>query len=90
MNTEIYHINTRQHANLHRPSARVTECQNGVYYLGVKVCNVLPPYIKSESDNPKKFKGILQNFYMTILFIPWRNNLNFKKLKYSHINWIDI
>ena len=90
MNTEMYHINTRQHANLHHPSVRVTECQKAVYCLGVKLFNVLLPYIKSESDNPKKFKGILQNFYMTNLFIHWRNILNFKKVKYSHINWIDI
>jgi len=30
--------------------------------LGVKVFNVLPSYIKIESDNPKKFKLILQKF----------------------------
>ena len=31
-----------------------------MYYLGVKVFNMLPSYIKVESDNPKKFKFILQ------------------------------
>jgi hypothetical protein len=34
----------------------------GVYCLGVKVFNVLPSYIKMKSDNPKKFKLILQKF----------------------------
>jgi len=62
INSEIYHPNTRQHANLHQPSINVTKYQKGVYYLGVKVFNVLPPYIKTESDNPKKFKVVLQNF----------------------------
>jgi len=29
-------------------------------YLGVKVFNMLPTYTKIESDNPKKFKLVLQ------------------------------
>ena len=40
----------------------MTKYQKGVYYLGVKVFNMLPPHIKTESDNPKKFKMILQTF----------------------------
>jgi len=90
INSEIYHTNTRQHANLHQPSVNITKYQKAVYCLGVKVFNMLPPYIKTESDNPKKFKVVLQTFFMTILFILWRNILNFKKVKYSHMNWIDI
>ena len=38
----------------------LTKYQKGAFYLGVKVFNVLPSYIKIESDNPKKFKLILQ------------------------------
>jgi hypothetical protein len=38
-NSEIHHINTRQHANAHQPSVNVAKCQKGVYYLGVKVFN---------------------------------------------------
>jgi len=56
VNSEIYHINTRQHANFHQPSVNMTKYQKGVYYLGVKVFNKIPTYIKVESDNPKKFK----------------------------------
>jgi len=33
-----------------------------MYYLGVKVFNKLPTYIKIQSDNPKKFKLVLQKF----------------------------
>ena len=62
INSEIYHTNTRQHANLHQPSVNVTKYRKGVYCLGVKVFNMLPPYIKTESDNPKKFKVVLQKF----------------------------
>jgi len=32
------------------------------YYLVVKVLNMLPSNIKIESDNPKKFKLVLQKF----------------------------
>ena len=62
VNSELYHIDTRQHANFHQPSVNVTKYQNGVYYLAVKVFNMLPPYMKTESDNPKKFKVVLQKF----------------------------
>jgi hypothetical protein len=30
--------------------------------MGVKVFNILPSYIETEFDNPKKFKDILQKF----------------------------
>jgi len=38
----------------------VNKYQKGVYYLGVKVFNILPPYIKTEFDNPRNFKAVLQ------------------------------
>jgi hypothetical protein len=38
----------------------VAKYQKGVYYLGVKVFNALPSYIKSEFNNPKKFKVLLK------------------------------
>jgi hypothetical protein len=41
---------------------KVTGYQRGVYYLGVKVFNMLLSYIKTESDNPKEFKVVLQKF----------------------------
>jgi len=62
VNSEIHHIDTRQHANFHQPSVNVTKYQKGVYYLGVQMFNMLPSYIRTESDNPKKLKVILQKF----------------------------
>jgi hypothetical protein len=59
VNSEVQHIDTRQYANFHKPSVNMTKYQKGVYYLGVKVFNKLPTYIKIESDNPKKFKIVL-------------------------------
>jgi len=51
-----------------------------VYYLGVQVFNMLPSYIKTEFDNSKKLKVILQKFLLKIPFIPWMNFLNYKKV----------
>ena len=62
VNSEIYHTDTRQHANFHQPSVNITKYQKAAYCVGVKVYNILPSYIKTESDNPKKFKTVLQNF----------------------------
>ena len=62
VNSEVYHIDTRQHAKCHQPSANWTKCQKGVYYFGVKVFNKLPTYIKIVCDNSKNFKVVLQKF----------------------------
>jgi len=69
--SEIYHIDTRQHANFKLPSVNLTKYQKGVYYLGVKVINMLPSYIKVESDNTKKIliyfrESFIQQFFSFI------------------------
>jgi hypothetical protein len=61
-NSEIYHINTRQQANLHLPLVNLTKYQKGVYYQSIKVFNALLSYLKMEFDVPMKFKKILQKF----------------------------
>ena len=73
VSSEIYHIDIRQHANFHQLSMNLTKYQKGVYSLGLRVFNMLPSYIKREFDNSKKFKLILQKFYMKIPFILWMN-----------------
>jgi hypothetical protein len=40
----------------------VTKYQKGAYCIGVKLFNMLPSYTKTEFDNPKKFKVVLQKF----------------------------
>jgi hypothetical protein len=62
VNSEIYHFETRQHVNFHQPSVHVTNFQKAVSNVGTKVFNILPSYIKLKSDNPKKFKLVLQKF----------------------------
>jgi len=58
----IQSICTRQHLNFHQPSANLTKYQTGVYYMGLKIFNILPAYVKQESDNPKKFESFLEKF----------------------------
>jgi hypothetical protein len=48
VNSEIYQIETTQHANLHQPTVNLTKYQKGVCCMGIKVYNALPLYIKKE------------------------------------------
>ena len=64
VNFEIYQSNTRQHANLHQTSVNAISYQKGVHCIGFKVFNMLPFYIKAESDNPKKIKAVLQKYLL--------------------------
>jgi hypothetical protein len=56
VNSEIYHTDTRQHANFHQHSMNFNKYQKAIYYRSVKLIKMLPTYIKIESDNQKKFK----------------------------------
>ena len=69
VNSEIYNNGTRHHANFQQPSANLNKYQKWMYCLSVKVFNMLPPYIKIESDKPKKFKLILQKFLCDFFFL---------------------
>ena len=40
--SEIYHVDTRQHANFHQPSPNLAKYQKGMSRLGVKVFDMLP------------------------------------------------
>jgi hypothetical protein len=46
VNYEVYHTDTRQHANFHHPSVNFTKYQKRVYYIVVKVFNKVLTYIK--------------------------------------------
>ena len=62
LNSELYQIHTRQHANIHQPSANVIGYHKCVYYLGVRLFNMFHYNIKKVSGNTKKFKVFLQKF----------------------------
>ena len=65
----------------HQPSVNVTKFQKGVSNLGTKVFNKLPSYIKIESDNPKKFKLVLQKFLYKNSFYSLDEYFQFRKVK---------
>jgi hypothetical protein len=84
VNSEINHFDTRQHVNFHQPSVNVTKFQKEVSNLGAKVFNMLPSYIKiesEESDNPKKFKLVLQTFLYESSFYSLDEYFQFRKVK---------
>jgi hypothetical protein len=87
VNSEVYHIDTRQHANFHQPSVNLTKYQKGVYCLGVKVL----AYIKVGSDNPKKFKLVLQKFLYDNSFYSLDEYFELQKIYiYLHMIWMGV
>jgi hypothetical protein len=61
-NNELHPFSTRQHQNMHQPSANLTKYQSGVYYMEIKLYNSLPAFIKHESNNYNKFVPLLKKF----------------------------
>jgi hypothetical protein len=59
-NNELRPFSTRQHQNLHQPSANLTKYQSGVYYMRIKLYNSLPTFIKHKSNNYNKFVPLLK------------------------------
>jgi hypothetical protein len=47
-NTEIYEIKTRQQKKLHQPLANLKKYQKGIHYLGLKLYNNLPSYMRGD------------------------------------------
>ena len=62
MNSEIYHINTRNKSCLHLPISNLSVYQRGTYYSGIKAYNSLPSQIKELPHNRHNFKHVLKNF----------------------------
>jgi hypothetical protein len=78
-NSEIYHISTRQQANLHVPLVKVARYQKSVQYQAIKVFDALPSHIKLETDNPMKFKRTLQNYLHKNNFYSLNKYFDFKQ-----------
>jgi hypothetical protein len=62
LNSEKHNTNTRLLNNFYQPIANFSVYQKGVYCMGIRVCNNLPPHIKDTSDNPRKFEICLKQF----------------------------
>lgn len=61
-NSDIHGTNTRHKSDLHMPNANLTSYQKGIYYVGIKLFNNLPPSIKSLNYNIKVFKPAFEDY----------------------------
>jgi hypothetical protein len=66
--TDVHNVNTRRKYDLHMPNTKLTKYQNGVYYIGIKLFNNLPPTIKSLNHDIKVFKPALKDYLLTHSF----------------------
>ena len=62
LNSENHSKGTRQLNNLHHPITNLTIYQKEAHYMGIRIFNNLPPYIKEISHNIKKFENCLKRF----------------------------
>jgi hypothetical protein len=70
-NSQVHKFNARSIHDLYYHQANLTQFQKGICYMGVKICNHLPPEIKSMSNETRSFKAklttfLLQNCFYTI------------------------
>jgi hypothetical protein len=56
LNSENHTKITRQFSNLCQPITNLTIYQRGVHYMGIKIFNSFPPYIKDISSRANKGK----------------------------------
>jgi hypothetical protein len=68
-NVETHSYGNRNCTDLHCPSVKLKKFQTGVHYMGVKIYNSLPTYIKNEINNAKVFKLLLKKLYLRTHFI---------------------
>jgi len=69
LNLENHTKCTRQFNNFYQPMSNFTGHQKEVHYMGIRIFNCLPPYIKHISNNVRKFEIHLKQF-LHILFTP--------------------
>ena len=62
LSSETHTKSTRQFNNFYQHITNFTVYQRAVHYMGIKIFNNLPPYIKDISDNVRKFEICLKRF----------------------------
>jgi hypothetical protein len=63
-NEETHIYGTGQCTDVHYLSVKLKKFQTGVHYMGVKLYNSLPTYIKTEINNAKIFELLLKKFLL--------------------------
>jgi hypothetical protein len=87
-NTELHSINTRSKNNFYFPQPRLSIYQKGAYYMGIKIFNQLPSYLKAMSDNKKQFRSALKGYLLVNSFYSLQEFLTINKMGYCipHFN----
>ena len=67
-NLEIHCHDTRKASNFHVPTAKLTKYQKGAHYMGIKIFNHLPDYIKGLINEKQAFKNALERFLLDNIF----------------------
>jgi hypothetical protein len=63
-NAYLYSVKTRNSYNLHPPLSHLTKYRKGVHYTGIRVFNLLPPFITNIANETKMFKKTFKRFLM--------------------------
>jgi len=79
LNSENHTKSTRQFNNFYQPVTNFIVYQNGVHYMGIRIFNNLPPYIKDIS-NVKKFEIYLKRFLHTHSFYSIEEYFQYKSI----------
>jgi len=80
LNSENHTKGTLQNNNFYQPITNLTIYQKGVHYMGNKIFNNLPPYIKDLSNNVRKFEIYLNRFLHTHSFYFIEENFQYKPI----------
>jgi len=76
-NNKIQEHDTRQFHNFHFLLANLKKYQSGVFYMGIKLYNGLPPFIKRESNIIPKSESLLKKFLLDNIFYSLDEFYNF-------------
>ena len=77
-NLEIHSHNTRSASNLHVPAATLTKYKKGAHYMGIKIFNHLPDYIKDLVNEKQVLKKkTLERFLLDNIFYSIDEYLNY-------------
>jgi hypothetical protein len=78
-NVDIHGRNTRNNLDFHITSTNLAIYQKSTYYVGRKIFNSLPSYIKEEIHNVRKFRQLLKNVLYCKNFYTLDEYFNYKE-----------
>jgi hypothetical protein len=74
-------LGTRQQHDFHYPASHLKKFQSGVFYMAIKIFNILPLRIKSEFNDSTKFVLLVKNFLCENSFYSLEEFYNFSRMK---------